>query len=310
MEKPLKNIREKFVILFFLLLLIANAHGQNFVDIAKFHYGTSALNTFDNSDSKTRIDELGLDATVPIVINDAHAFLTGIIYERIRTKLFESNPVLTISSLAVKVGLSKKHSDKWSGSYILLPKLASDFKRIGRRDFQFGAIALFKYSKRENLHYKLGAYYNTELSGPFFVPLFGLYSISNNKKVETNLTLPFLVDVSYKLHPLLNIGVNFSGQQRSYHLNDPTPNAKGGYVVKSTNEVCGYLKFNLSKGLSLHTRMGYAMDRSYRVYDDSEKISFGSILLKVGDHRTQLNTDFSDGFIYQASMIYRFFQEK
>lgn len=310
MEKPGKNKQEQFVLLFFLLLINANAFGQNFVEIAKFYCGTSARNTFEHSDSRTRIDELGLDATIPIVINESHAFLTGVIYEQIQTRLFESGPELTISSLAVKVGLSKKHSEKWSGSYILLPKLASDFEHIGRRDWQFGAIALLKYAKRENLHYKLGAYYNTELSGPFFVPLFGLYSLSNNKKVEANLTLPFLVDVNYKLHPFLNIGVNFSGQQRSYHLNDPMPNVKAAYFVKSTNEVCGYLKFNLSKGLSLHTRLGYSLARSYRVYDDSQKISFGSILLKVGDHRPQLNTDFSDGFVYQASMIYRFFQEK
>lgn len=302
---------KKIISLLPLLLLMVNSFGQNFVEIAKVYYGTSSLNNFEKSNSKTRVNELGLDTTIPIVINPSHAFLTGVIYERIQTRLFESNPAeQTISSLALKVGLSQKHSDKWSGSYVLLPKFASDFNHIGGQDFQFGAIALLKYTKRETLHYKLGAYYNTELSGPFFVPLFGVYYLSNNKKVETNLTLPFLVDINYKLHTRLNIGVNFSGQVRSYHLNEIPTNINGGYVVKNTNELSTYLKFNLSKGLSFQTRVGYTLGRSYRVYDENEKINFGSILLKVGDQRPQLNTDFSDGFIFQASMIYRFVPDK
>ena len=309
----IKNIiMKKIIILLPLLFIIANSFGQNFVEIAKVYYGTSSLNNFEKSNSKTRVNELGLDTTIPIVINPSNAFLTGVIYERIQTRLFELNPAeQTISSLALKAGLSKKHSDKWSGYYILLPKLASDFIRIGRQDFQFGAIALLKYTKQENLHYKLGAYYNTELSGPFFMPLFGVYYLSDNKKVETNLTLPFLVEINYILHTRLNIGVNFSGQVRSYHLNEiPTNINNDGYVVKSTNELSTYLKFNLIKGLSLQARMGYTLGRSYRVYDAREKITFGSILLKVGDQRPQLNTDFSDGFVFQSSMIYRFVPDK
>ena len=167
-----------------------------------------------------------------------------------------------------------------------------------------------KYTKRDNLQYRIGMYYNSELFGPFCVPLFGLYYLSPSKKFEVNLTLPFLADMNYKLHDRLNIGVNFFGQVRSYHLTDISSDTgnTGGYVVKTTNDLYGYLKFNLSKGLSLQTRVGYSLGRSYRVYDENDKITFGSVLIQVGDNRQQLNTDFSNGFVYQLTLQYRLIQ--
>ena len=291
------------------LFVIVNAVGQNYVDIAKFYYSTTPLNYFENSNSGTHLKELGLDITLPVVINPSDALLTGLIYERIQTKLFADGPVETISVTGLRMGLSKKHSDKWSGTYMLLPKLASDFESIAQRDFQIGAIALMKYTKRENLNYKLGVYYNSELFGSFIVPLFGLYYLSPDKKLEANLTLPFLADINYKLHNRLNVGVNFFGQVRSYHLTEILCTNASGYVVKTTNDIYGYLKFNLSKGLSIQTRVGYSLGRSYKVYDDNDKIAFGSVLLRVGDDRQQLNTDFSNGFVYQATLGYRFVRD-
>ena len=102
------------------------------------------LNYFEQSDSSTRIKELGLDITVPVLINASDAILTGLIYERIETKLFETGPAETFSVAGVRIGLSKKHSEKWSGTYLLLPKLASDFKAITWKDFQLGWYRLIE----------------------------------------------------------------------------------------------------------------------------------------------------------------------
>jgi len=292
-----------------LLLLAGSAYGQKYVDIAKFYYNNSALNYFENSDSSTRIKELGLDINIPVVINPDDAILTGFIYERNQTRLFETEPEETFSVLGLRLGLAKKHSDKWSGTYLLIPKIASDFEGITKKDFQIGVIALMKYTKRENLNYKLGAYYSSEFFGPMFVPLFGLYYLSANKKFETNLTLPFMVDANYKLHDRVNLGINFFGQVRSYHLSRIPETSNEGYVVKVSNDLFSYLKFSLSKGLSLQAKVGYSVGRSYRVYDEADKITLGSVLVRVGDNRQQLNTDFSNGLTYQAVIAYKFINE-
>lgn len=288
------------------LFLVGNVFGQKYVDVAKFYYGNSSQNKFKNSEVSTQIKELGLELTIPIIINPTDAVLTGLIYERIQTRLFETDPETMVSVLGLRAGLSKKHSEKWSGTYVLIPKLASDFNYLGRSDFQLGFLTLLKYAKGTNKNYKLGIYYNSELFGPFIVPLFGIYYLSSDEKFEANLTLPFLADINYKLHKRFNIGMNFNGQVRSYHLTTVPSTNKAGYIVKATNEVFSYLKFNLNNNISVYTRLGYSVGRSYRVYDETEKISFGSVLIRVGDERQQLNTDFSDGFIYQAALLYRF----
>jgi hypothetical protein len=299
---------KKYHIVIAFVFVTISASGQKYVDLAKMYYAISADNKFENSDSSTQIEEFGIDLTLPVVINASDVLLTGLIYERNTTKLFELEPQQTFSVIGLRAGFSRKHSDKWSGSYFLIPKLASDFKDLSGKDFQLGAIILMKYNKRDNLNYKLGVYYNTELFGPLIVPLFGLYYLSPDKKWEANLTLPFLADANYKIHERLHVGINFNGQVRSYRLSEIPESDHGGYVVKASNELFSYLKFNLGKSLSLQTRAGYSLGRSYRVYDESDKITVGSILIKVGDDRQQLNTDFSDGLVYQASLLYRFNQ--
>lgn len=289
-------------------LAFTGVFAQNYVELAKFYYSNTALNSFEQSDSSTRVKELGLDITVPLLINTSDAILTGLIYERIETKLFEADPAETFSVTGLRVGLSKKHSEKWSGTYLLVPKLASDFKHITWKDFQLGGIALLKYTKHDNLNYKLGLYFNTELSGPFLAPLLGLYYLNDRKKIEVNLMLPFLADINYNLLSRLYVGANFTGMVRSYHLSETPTRETGGYIVKASNEFSSYLKFNVTKALSLQARVGYSLGRSYRVYDEEDKITFGTVLIRVGDDRQQLNTDFSDGFVYHASLGYRFFR--
>jgi hypothetical protein len=160
------------------------------------------------------------------------------------------------------------------GNYLLIPKLASDFKSITWKDFQLGAIALLKYTKHEKLNYKLGLYFNTELSGPFIAPLLGLYYLNESKRTEVNLMLPFLADVNFRLINRLHIGANFTGLVRSYHLSEVASSETGRYVVKSTNEFSGYLKYNVTSSLSLQARIGYPWDEA-TAYNDDDKITLG-----------------------------------
>lgn len=296
----------KLILLVFLSLLTQKLAAQNYVDIAKLFYNTSAMNEFDNSTSATRVAEVGLDITAPIVLNPTRSFLTGLIYEDIRTKTFEGLDEDKFSSIMLKIGFNLIHSDKWSGTYLLLPKIASDFQQLGSKDFQLGAIAILKYNKRENLKYRVGVYANSELFGFWAVPIVGLYYLSPSKKFEANMTLPLTADLNYALHPMVSIGTNFFGQVRTYHLTNIGDTGQPGYIARSTNEQYVYLKFNLSRSLILQTKVGHSVGRSYRVYNENDKVSFGLPLAYFGDERVQRNTDFSDGLVYQVMVIYRF----
>ena len=288
-----------------LFLIPCLSFGQDYVDLARFHYSTTPQNDFDSIPGNTAVEDFGLDVTLPIVINENNTFLTGFNIDQINVKLQPvSNPV-TISTINLKIGYNKKHSKKWSGTYMFLPKISSDFKTISSKDYQFGALALVKYTKKENLKYSVGAYYNGELFGPFIVPLIGLYYKSSSEKFEANFTLPIWADINYKLNDFMKVGANFSAFVRSYHLSE-----NNAYVVRKSNDVFGYLQFNLTKSILLQTKTGYTIGRSYKVYNYSDKTDLGLSAFRFGDERTVLNPTFKDGIAFKVRLIYRFHIEQ
>jgi hypothetical protein len=305
----IKITSERFssaILALFLFCFTQRTLAQSYVDVIKLNYNNTSQNSFENSNAKTRVEEFDLETTLPIVLNARTNFLTGFIYEHIQTKLFEDGAIEKFSSFSLKIGINKTHSAKWSGTYVLIPRIASDFNQISKKDFQLGGYGLLKYTRNENVSYKLGLYANSELSGPWFVPLFGLYYLSPGKKLEVNLTVPILADVNYALHSKIAIGFNYSGQIRSYHLTKISSTEKNGYVTRATNDVSGYFKFSVSKSIIVQTKVGRSVGRYYRVYEENDKVTVGFPLLNIGDNRTQLNTDFEDGWTYQAMLIYRF----
>jgi hypothetical protein len=283
---------------------------QNYVDIIKINSGTTSLNKFDSSASKTRINETTADLTLPIKVAGWYTLVTGAIFENYQTKLFANENPRSFGALTLKAGFNIQWNERWSGTYIFLPKAASDRMPVNGKDYQVGGIALMKFKKHDQLNYKFGLYYNSELFGPFFVPMFGMYYLSPSKKLEANIMLPLQADVNYQLHKLFNIGCNFNGQIRSYYLSNVSPDINGAYVSRSTNELFAYLKFNITKGLSFQARVGQSVARKYRVYADGDKVSFGLPLLFFGGNRQQLNPNFSDGLIFQGTLLFRIYPDK
>ena len=281
------------------------SYSQNYIDLLKINAGTTPLNTFDSSGTASVLNEYGVDVTLPIKINDKTAFLTGLGYENFKTKLFPEQHTQSLSAIALKLGLSHNFNEKLSTTVVLLPKLATNFGLLTRKDFQMGALAFFKYKTKSNLNFRYGLYYNNESFGPLFAPLLGLYYLSEDQKFEVTAMLPIAADVNYKIIKLLSVGVNFNGQTKSYHTTNINPGLKSAYVVRQTNEVFAYLKFNFGKSIILQTKVGQSFGRKFRVYNDDDKVDFALPLTFVNDHRTQLNTNFSNGLLFQLVLIYR-----
>lgn len=276
---------------------------QQYIDLAKFSYATSSQNSFDTGTKKTRLNEMNGDLTLPIVLNDKATFLTGITYESINASFNPNRARETLIGLTLKLGGNITHNEKLSATYMFLPKISSDFKEISGRDFQFGGVILMKYEKSKNFNYKFGAYSNSELFGPFLVPLFGLYYLTPSEKLELKLLLPLAGNLNYALTKNTSIGINFKGQIRSYNLNTPFGLEESRYIGRSTNEATTYLNYDLKNGINLKASFGRSIARSYRAYN--EKVTFGMPLIYFGDNRTQLNTDFSDSWLFQIEVYYR-----
>ncbi|MCB9335108.1 MAG: hypothetical protein H6586_03105 [Flavobacteriales bacterium] len=295
----------RYLLLGILFLIHYSTFTQNYVDLAKISYAISPFNEYKDDSLNilppTQIIEFSTDLTVPIVLKNNKVIISGLIYEQINLRTENSDQL--IYTINPKMGIKFKSSEKFSSTYIALPKLSSDLENIDEKHFQFGAIALYELTKNTNFKYKFGLYYNSELFGPFFVPLLGFYYLSNNKKFEANFTLPVSAQMNYKLNKWLSSGVSFSSFVKTYHLGD----FNNRYLVKYSNEIFATLQLDLkSYRLVIEPQVGYSVARSYRMYASDDQINFGFSAFKFGDDRTQLNNDFNDGLIFKIRLLYRF----
>ena len=296
----------------FILVICTNWLGaQDYVDLAKFTYLNSPLNTSDTLGDQVRVQEFALDLTLPIPIKNGHALITGLYLEQLSVKSSPQNfNVEQVLATQVKLGINYKHGERLSATYLALPKISSDFVELGSNDFQLGGLALFKLQKKPNLNYKWGLYYNSELFGPMFVPLLGVYYKSKNDKFELNFTLPVWADMNYQFNKWFATGITFSAFVRSYYLSPQSTQGRDEYLVKASNELYGYAQFNLSKSVIIQTKVGYSIGRRFSAYDIKDKVTWGFSAFRFGDNRQELNPRFSDGLLLQGRLIYRFHLDK
>ncbi len=293
--------------LFFVLLLglsspwLTPGISQNFVDLLRIDYTGSSGNAFESGSGTSSVREWLVDANVPIPVSKNYTILTGFQVEHIRVGLYPQQNASSVKNLGLKFGLNQRYSNKWSGTYLLFPKFASDLKRYESVDFQLGIAVLFKLTQQENLHFKFGAMYNSDLFGPFCTPLLGLYF--QRAKWEANVLLPSMVDLNYRLVAALKVGLRFNGMIKSFNLNTQF-NGMQQYLARANNELGGYLAWSFGK-VHLVGMVGHSIGRSYRTYARDDQIDLGLSALQLGDDRTQLNTDFEDGLMYKFSVLYR-----
>ena len=152
----------KFIFSSLFIIYSITLQAQSYVDVLKLNANTTSLNTFDSSSSSTRVNELSLDLSLPIKLNEQIAIITGVTYENINTKLFGNDGYYNFGSIGLKLGFNKIINETWTYSLVLLPKLASDFGTLQSKDFQMGAIGILKYTKNENFNYKMALYAKRE----------------------------------------------------------------------------------------------------------------------------------------------------
>jgi hypothetical protein len=65
------------------------------------------------------------------------------------------------------------------------------------------------------------------------------------------------------------------------------------------------MKWRIAKNTYMQARAGISMGRSYRAYDADDKLDFAISFIKFNNNRTQINTDFSNGWVGQVGLVYR-----
>ncbi len=226
--------------------------------------------------------------------------ITGVDFSTHTLSLFPNANLTNLYSTTLKLGLATTYSSTWSSTIVLLPKIASDYKKISGDDFYFGGFAVLKLQKNENLKYRFGFYASTEAFGLFATPIFGGYYLSPNKRLEIDASLPISADINYRFGKT-TVGFDYYGIGRSYHI-DSMPDV---YVEQSPLEFSSYVQIKmLQKSVLLRAKLGYTSNE-HEVYADGDDLDFRLSAFSFGDNRTQLNPTLQGGVFFKLEAMYR-----
>ena len=288
---------KKSILFIALLLCIGTVNAQNYLDIFKASYSQANLGNVDNEDAEdSKVTNTNLELYLPIPITSKAVILAGFTYENTGLNNYhsinenfdgtQSDLIMTRLNLGMKIN----HGNKWSGTYVALPKLASDFNDLGADDFQMGGLALLekKYSSRKVL--KFGAYVSSENFGTTVTPIIGLWYKSKNSKFYVNATLPIRADANYSLTDAFSLGANLLSSVKSYNL---TGDNEDFYAQEESIRLSAFAAYGfLNDMLIVRARVG--LDTTdYGIYNKNQNSIVQVLTAQIGDERTRENSEFS-----------------
>ena len=296
-------MKKKLTLLLFISLPFLS-FSQQYIDLFSINYGKTGETSFENLAENTTITAFQTDLTLPIVLNKKYTIITGGDFSYNSLQLFPDSNYSHLYLTRIRAGINVYHSERWSGNYILLPKLSSDYINTSSEDLYIGGILILKYKKNNNLSYKFGLYTSTEAFGVLISPIIGLYYSSPNSRFEIKTSLPVDADLNYALSSKTKIGFNYIARGSSFKLteNDKRTN----YVQNSSLEFSTYLQQKIiNNNILLLIKMGYSSN-SFEVYPIDQKIDLAVSAFRFGDKRTQLNPELASSLFFKIESVYRF----
>jgi hypothetical protein len=294
---------KKIILISVSVLCLNLAYSQDYVDIVKFSVNNTKLGNIKN-DYETNVNNLNFEVYYPKKISDKLVLLTGLTAENTKLNLFQTTDRSSLTMTRLNLGIKYQHSEKWSGTYVLLPKLASDFHHIGSNDFQMGALAVLDYQYNESSKVKFGLYASTENHGATLTPLIGLWHRSKNNKFYINATLPIRMDANYSLSKNFSVGSDLLTSIKSYNLAESNSVA---YVQEESIRFAMYAALGLiDNSLILRGKVGFDTT-DYGVYDSNEKVGVQVLTFPLStDKRNRENIEFDSALYLGFDAIYRF----
>ncbi len=303
-------------ILFIALFVCASmVNAQDYLDIFKASYSQASLGNVQDS-LDTDVNNTNLELYLPIPITSKAVILAGFTYENTGLGSFfakentgtDSSTVFTDGSsnlimTRLNLGMKINHGNKWSGTYVALPKLASDFNDLGSDDFQMGGLALLekKYSSRKVL--KFGAYVSSENFGTTVTPIIGLWYKSKNSKFYVNATLPIRADANYSLTDAFSLGANLLSSVKSYNLTGDTNS--DFYVQEESIRLSAFAAYGFLDDM-LIVRARFGLDTTdYGVYNKNQNSIVQVLTVQIGEERTRENSEFSAAPFVGIDLMFR-----
>ena len=306
---------KKNILFIALLLCIGTLQAQDYFDIFKASFSSASLGNVDDENAQTDVTNRNIELYMPIPITQKVTIIAGFTYEN--TSLgnmyfnFDNSPYDFVDGsknlimTRLNLGMKINHGNRWSGTYVALPKLASDFSNLGSNDFQIGGLALLekKYSGRKVL--KFGAYVSSENFGTTVTPIIGLWYKSKNSKFYVNATLPIRADVNYSITDAFSLGANLLSSVKSYNLSNERNS--DFYVQEESIRLSAFAAYGfLNDMLIVRARVG--LDTTDYALYDKDAASVVQVLTKqIGNRKDEdrRNSEFAAAPFVGLDFIFR-----
>ncbi|AGC77930.1 hypothetical protein LX97_03395 [Nonlabens dokdonensis] len=277
------------------------ASAQNYLDLARLNVGNTTLEDVDGQ-NETDVSNLNFEFLYPTPVNDKTILITGLTVENTNLNLRSDIGSEGLTMTRLNLGAKVYHSRKWTGTYLILPKLASNFNDVGSNDFQFGAIALLEYRHKNRFRTKYGLYSSSEEFGAIITPLLGVYYRTPNNKFYIDAAFPIRMEANYSITKKFSLGADLRTSIKSYNVGGDLD----GYVQEESIRFGFYAGYSLLKDqLILRAKAG--LDTTdYGLYRTGDTVGAQILTFQVeGDDRNRLNTEFASAVFLGFDVIYR-----
>ena len=290
-------------------LFFQSISAQDYIDLLKINYTNIPNAGYEEVGGNNEINIFDIGVTYPIKLNEKIAIITGLDYAQQSLELAPETDNVTLNMLRFKAGINIKHSNKVSGTYVLLPRISSQNFHTDGNHFFFGGLALLKYQKSEHFQWRFGAYASSEGFGLLATPIIGLHYKSENTKLEITANLPISADVNYTLGGKTSVGFGLFTPVRTFSI-EPVEGINDTYIQVSNIEFGPYFKYRLfDNSLLLRAQAGYEAV-SYELFEEGDELPFRLSAVEFGDDRELLNPEMSGSLFFKIGAIYRFHLDK
>ncbi len=300
---------KKVLLLSVALLSISMLQAQDYLDIARLNIGNTTLQNIEDAESgsefETQATNVNLEFLYPTPLNKKTVLITGFTYENTTLQVGPAIAHDNLSMTRLNLGVKMYHSRKWTGTYLILPKLAGNYEDIGGNDFQIGVIALLEQKLKNRFRMKYGIYTSTEEFGQIITPLVGVYYRTPNNKFYIDAAFPIRMEANYSLTKSLSLGADLRTSIKSYNLSGLDGNAEA-YVQEESIRAALYAGITMLDD-KLIARLKLGLDTTdYGLYDSDQTV--GAQVLTValgGDDRDRRNDEFDSALFFGVDLIYR-----
>lgn len=269
--------------------IAAAIHAQPYLDIASFRYSNSPdAGAWRRNNTGNHFQYYNASLNLPLVFKDSSVIILSPYAERWDIAIDNITDLpSTLRSLILPVSFVKPVSKRWGLALTAIPRWNGDNASIFKNNFQMGGAFIASCKKHPQLTWKFGLYYNSEICGPFFLPLLGIDWRIDKKNILFGV-LPGSLVFEHKINNRFYWGGVFKAITNTYSAGFVYPGTTAKYIRIDDNQLSCFADFYILKRVVFTFETGHSVFRVLRLgikdatakYYYKEKMN-DDLLLKV-----------------------------